>query len=182
MSRRMSVLGLTRIASRRVSYYHRSSVQELQQSRGEEGRLHQGQSSCSFSRSFPVRAHQCVFIQFIADAKAKQSEEKESRLRRIRGPFRSLLSDHPAIYSYSTFKTAEVLFAGNSIWLQAKGEEERRALFDEYIAELKQKELVSSVELFDASGLHELIFPFPSSPDRVSRAPNPQHPQAYLAP
>ena len=86
-------------------------------------------------------------MQFIAEAKAKESEEKESRLARIRPSFRSLLSDHPSIYSYSTFKTADALFTGNATWSQAKGEDERRALFEEYISELKQKETVERREL-----------------------------------
>ncbi|KAL7414712.1 hypothetical protein BDY24DRAFT_15127 [Mrakia frigida] len=92
-------------------------------------------------KSFPSLAEKkAVFTKFVSEAKARQTEEKESRMRRIRGPFRSLLSDHPAIYPYTTFKTADALFAGNAIWSQAKGEEERKGLFEEYIAELKQKE------------------------------------------
>ncbi|KAG8953364.1 hypothetical protein FRC03_011795 [Tulasnella sp. 419] len=74
------------------------------------------------------------------DIKAKAAEEREHRLNKLRPNFKNLLSGNPNIHYYSTFKTAERLFANSSVWNSAKIEEERKILFEEYVAELKTRE------------------------------------------
>ncbi len=55
-----------------------------------------------------------------------------------------MLKGNPMVFHYTTFKTADKLLAKHPIWQQAKLEAERKLVFEEYISELKQKELVGS--------------------------------------
>ncbi len=46
------------------------------------------------------------------------------------------------MFHYTTFSTADKLFAQHPIWQQARVEPERKLIFDEYVTELKQREVV----------------------------------------
>ncbi|KAJ7619887.1 hypothetical protein B0H17DRAFT_1113867 [Mycena rosella] len=48
---------------------------------------------------------------------------------------------NPNVFHYTTFATADKLFAQHPIWQQARIEAERRLVFDEYVTELKQREV-----------------------------------------
>lgn len=56
-----------------------------------------------------------------------------------------MLKGNPNVFHYTTFATADKLFAQHPIWQQAKVEAERRLIFEEYVAELKQREMVRRV-------------------------------------
>ena len=51
------------------------------------------------------------------------------------------------MFHYTTFSTADRLFAQHPIWQQARVESERKLIFDEYVAELKQREVVRVILL-----------------------------------
>ncbi|KAH8107472.1 hypothetical protein DFH11DRAFT_1748020 [Phellopilus nigrolimitatus] len=51
---------------------------------------------------------------------------------------------NPNVFHYSTFQSADRLFAQHPIWQQAKIESERKMIFEEYVAELKQREVQES--------------------------------------
>lgn len=53
-----------------------------------------------------------------------------------------MLKGNPNVFHYTTFATADRVFAQHPIWQQAKVEAERRLVFEEYVAELKQREMV----------------------------------------
>lgn len=53
-----------------------------------------------------------------------------------------MLKGNPNVFHYTTFATADRLFAQHPIWQQAKIEAERKLIFEEYVAELKQREVV----------------------------------------
>ena len=53
-----------------------------------------------------------------------------------------MLRGNPNVFHYTTFPTADKLFAQHPIWQQARFESERRMIFEEYVAELKQREVV----------------------------------------
>ena len=53
-----------------------------------------------------------------------------------------MLKGNPNVFHYTTFPTADKLFAQHPIWQQARIESERRMIFEEYVAELKQREVV----------------------------------------
>ena len=60
-----------------------------------------------------------------------------------------MLKGNPNVFYYTTFATADNLFGQHPIWQQAKIESERKAIFEEYVAELKQREVVCSLN-YDA--------------------------------
>lgn len=95
--------------------------------------------------------------QYNDDIKAKAAEERENRLNRLRPNFRNLLSGNPNIHYYSTFKTAEKVFAHNPTWNAAKYGEERKILFEEHINDLKTQEQVSG------DTINLLVSPFNTS-------------------
>ncbi|RXW23051.1 hypothetical protein EST38_g2826 [Candolleomyces aberdarensis] len=78
---------------------------------------------------------------YVNGLKAKEQEEKEARLSKLRPALKNMLKGNPNVFHYSTFQTADKLFAQHPIWQQARIEAERRLLFDEYIQELKNKEV-----------------------------------------
>lgn len=53
-----------------------------------------------------------------------------------------MLKGNPNVFHYTTFATADKLFAQHPIWQQARVEAERKLIFEEYVAELKQREVV----------------------------------------
>jgi len=66
-----------------------------------------------------------------------------------------MLKGNPNVFHYTTFPTADRLFAQHPIWQQAKIEAERRFIFEEYVSELKQREVVCSTLLsFAVVGPH----------------------------
>ena len=58
-----------------------------------------------------------------------------------------MLKGNPNVFHYTTFSTANKLFAQHPIWQQARIEAERRQIFEEYVDELKEREIVSNVHL-----------------------------------
>jgi hypothetical protein len=74
--------------------------------------------------------------------KVKEQEEREARLSKLRPAIRNMLKGNPNVFYYSTFKTADKLFANHPIWQQAKIEAERKLIFEEYVTELKEREVV----------------------------------------
>lgn len=73
--------------------------------------------------------------------KAKEQEERDARLAKLRPALRNLLKGNPNVFHYSTFATADKLFAQHPTWQQGKLEAERRLIFEEYVSELKQREV-----------------------------------------
>ncbi|KIJ20730.1 hypothetical protein PAXINDRAFT_57698, partial [Paxillus involutus ATCC 200175] len=73
--------------------------------------------------------------------RAKEEEEREARLSKLRPAIRNTLKGNPNVFHYTTFSTADKLFSQHPIWQQAKIEAERKLIFEEYVAELKQREV-----------------------------------------
>jgi len=86
--------------------------------------------------------------QYTEGLKAKEQEEREARLAKIRPAIRNMLKGNPNVFPYSTFPTADKLFAQHPIWQQARIESERKLIFEEYVSELKQREVVRVALLF----------------------------------
>ena len=81
-------------------------------------------------------------MQYVSNLKAKEQEEREARLAKLRPSIRNMLKGNPNVFHYTTFQTADKLFAQHPIWQQARIESERRLIFDEYVQELKNHEVV----------------------------------------
>ncbi|KDR80614.1 hypothetical protein GALMADRAFT_222210 [Galerina marginata CBS 339.88] len=73
--------------------------------------------------------------------KVKEHEEREARLSKLRPAIRNMLRGNPNVFHYTTFRTADKLFSQHPIWQQAKIESERKLIFDEYVSELKEREV-----------------------------------------
>jgi len=56
----------------------------------------------------------------------------EARLAKLRPAIQNLLRENPNVYCYTTFPTADKLFAQYPIWQQAKVESDRRLIFEEH--------------------------------------------------
>ncbi|TRM60774.1 hypothetical protein BD626DRAFT_549493 [Schizophyllum amplum] len=82
-----------------------------------------------------------AFEKFTAQLKAKEQEEKETRMAKLRPALRNMLKGNPNVFHYTTFSTADKLFAQHPIWQQARIESERRHIFEEYVNELKEREM-----------------------------------------
>ncbi|KAI1796601.1 hypothetical protein LXA43DRAFT_969682 [Ganoderma leucocontextum] len=76
--------------------------------------------------------------------RAKEQEERDARLSKLRPSLRNMLKGNPNVFHYTTFATADKIFAQHPIWQQAKIEAERRLIFEEYVTELKQREVQES--------------------------------------
>ncbi|KAH7913872.1 hypothetical protein BJ138DRAFT_1133828 [Hygrophoropsis aurantiaca] len=78
---------------------------------------------------------------YIEALQAKEHEEREARLSKLRPALRNMLKGNPNVFHYTTFVTADKLFSQHPIWQQGKIEAERKLIFEEYVAELKQREV-----------------------------------------
>jgi pre-mRNA-processing factor 40 len=78
----------------------------------------------------------------VDNLRTKEAEEKDARLAKLRPALRNLLKGNPNIFPYTTFPTADRLFKTHPIWQQGKIEAERKLVFEEYVAELKDREIV----------------------------------------
>jgi hypothetical protein len=58
-----------------------------------------------------------------------------------------MLKGNPNVFHYTTFATADKLFSQHPIWQQAKIEAERKLIFEEYVTELKQRDVVCQFSL-----------------------------------
>ncbi|KAJ7446723.1 hypothetical protein FB451DRAFT_1188580 [Mycena latifolia] len=82
-----------------------------------------------------------TYQKYTTNLKIKEQEDKEARLAKLRPALRNMLKGNPNVFHYTTFATADKLFAAHPIWQQARIEAERRLIFEEYVAELKQREV-----------------------------------------
>jgi pre-mRNA-processing factor 40 len=83
-----------------------------------------------------------VLQQYVDMLKTKEAEEKETRMNKNRPAIRNMLKGNPNVFHYTSFETADQLFAQHPIWQQVRIETERRHLFREYIGDLQQREQV----------------------------------------
>ncbi|KAJ7052574.1 hypothetical protein C8F01DRAFT_1170468 [Mycena amicta] len=82
-----------------------------------------------------------TFQKYTTELQAKEQQEKEARLAKLRPALRNMLKGNPNVFHYTTFATADKLFAQHPIWQQARIEAERQLIFEDYVSELKQREV-----------------------------------------
>jgi pre-mRNA-processing factor 40 len=88
-----------------------------------------------------------LHLQYVEAIKTKEKEERDARITKARPGIRNLLTNSKDIFYYTTFPTADKLFAKVSAWNAAKIEEERKVIFEEFIEEMKTAEAVSHATL-----------------------------------
>ncbi|TRM59164.1 hypothetical protein BD626DRAFT_550416 [Schizophyllum amplum] len=74
----------------------------------------------SVPRAQLARGEEAAFEKFTAQLKAKEQEEKETRMAKLRPALRNMLKGNPNVFHYTTFSTADKLFAQHPIWQQAR--------------------------------------------------------------
>ncbi|CAE6462005.1 unnamed protein product [Rhizoctonia solani] len=84
---------------------------------------------------------------FVEAIKAKEKDERDARIAKARPGIRNLLTNSRDIRYYTTFPTAEKLFAKVPAWNAAKIEEERKIIFEEFVEELKNAETIKQREM-----------------------------------
>ncbi|KAH8832897.1 hypothetical protein DL96DRAFT_1704945 [Flagelloscypha sp. PMI_526] len=85
-----------------------------------------------------------AFEKHVAALRAKETEDRENRLAKLRPALRNMLKGNPNVFHYSTFASADKYFSQHPIWQQARIEAERKLIFEEYVDELKQREISES--------------------------------------
>lgn len=78
---------------------------------------------------------------YVDNMRAKEQEEREARLAKLRPTLRNMLKGNPNVFHYTTFETADKLFAQHPTWQQGKLGSERKMIFEEYVTELKNREV-----------------------------------------
>ncbi|KAJ9092221.1 hypothetical protein QFC19_008758 [Naganishia cerealis] len=79
-----------------------------------------------------------VWQKYISDLVANAEAIKQEKINRLRPHFKRLFQQNKdRIKYYSTFKTAEQLFAHDRVWNSLENAEDRKALFDEHVNGLK---------------------------------------------
>ncbi|KAG9077640.1 hypothetical protein FRC06_008795 [Ceratobasidium sp. 370] len=84
---------------------------------------------------------------YVEAIKTKEREERDARIAKARPGIRKLLTDSKDVFYYTTFPTAEKLFAKVPAWNAAKIEDERKTIFEEFLEELKNAETIKQREL-----------------------------------
>lgn len=95
-------------------------------------------------------------------------------MSKLRPAIRNMLRGNPNVFHYTTFTTADKLFSQHPIWQQSKMEAERKLIFEEYVTELKQREVVrvhsGPMRLLFRSSYYTLIAESSKKPGRLEHA------------
>jgi hypothetical protein len=117
-----------------------------------------GRRFCFFNLFYSHDTVSYLPSKYTTGLKQKEREEKEARLAKLRPAIRNMLKGNPNVFHYSTFRTADKLFSQHPIWQQAKIESERKLIFEEYVAELKEREVVRLILQAKKNGVSSDFF------------------------
>ncbi|RDA90366.1 hypothetical protein CP533_3368 [Ophiocordyceps camponoti-saundersi (nom. inval.)] len=100
-----------------------------------------------------------TFEKYCEDMVLQEKERAQERLAKLRADFETMLKRHPEIKHYTRWKTARPMLEGETHFRSTDDEDERRQLFDEYIARLQKEHEEEQIVLRKAAldGLRELI-------------------------
>ncbi|KAF9511238.1 hypothetical protein BS47DRAFT_1377241 [Hydnum rufescens UP504] len=98
---------------------------------------------------------------FVSAIQQKEKDEREARLNKGRPGMKTLLAGNPQVQHYTTFRTADKLFAQHPSWMAVKNPEERKILFDEHVGDLKAQQ-TSRVRESRTRGMQKLVHVFKS--------------------
>lgn len=79
-----------------------------------------------------------AFHKYCEDLRAQEKHKEQDRQAKLRSDFTAMLRSHPEIKYYTRWKTALPIIEDETIFRSAKDDNERRALFEEYIISLKK--------------------------------------------
>lgn len=105
------------------------------------------------------RDRKAAFEKYCNDVVVQDKERAKERLTKLRADFATMLRSHPEIKHYTRWKTARPMIEGETIFRSTNDENERRQLFEDYIADLKtaHKEQQVAMRKSAMDGLIELL-------------------------
>ncbi len=105
------------------------------------------------------RERKAAFEKYCNDVIVQDKERTKERLTKLRADFATMLKSHPEIKHYTHWKTARPIIEGETLFHSTNNENERRHLFDDYIAELKKahREEQATTRKSAMDGLIELL-------------------------
>ncbi|KAF2765044.1 hypothetical protein EJ03DRAFT_220694 [Teratosphaeria nubilosa] len=108
-----------------------------------------------------------AFDKYIQETRAQEKEKEKERKERLKVEFREMLGTHDEIKHYTRWKTAKPMIEREAVYKQAGNEDERRAMFDAYIIELKKKHAQEEIQRRSqaARALQELLRAIIIDPD-----------------
>lgn len=80
-----------------------------------------------------------AFEKYCNTIRAEYKEREKARKERLKEDFRKMLGTHDEIVHYTRWKTARPFIEREAVFKQASNDIERRAMFEEYILELKKR-------------------------------------------
>lgn len=81
-----------------------------------------------------------AFEKYVEEIQKQESEKEHDRLIKLKADFNRMLKSHPEIKYYTRWRVAREILDGETAFKATDNEEEKRLLFEEYIAELKRIE------------------------------------------
>ncbi|KAJ4295861.1 U1 snRNP protein [Collariella sp. IMI 366227] len=105
------------------------------------------------------RERKAAFEKYCHDVVVQDKERTKERLTKLRADFATMLRSHPEIKHYTRWKTARPIIEGETIFRSSNDENERRQLFEDYIADLKKahKEQQVTMRKSAMDGLIDLL-------------------------
>lgn len=79
-----------------------------------------------------------AFEKYAVEVRLQEKDRAKERLAKLRTDFGTMLKSHPEIKHYTRWKTAKPIIEGETIYRNAKDDDEARQLFEDYIIELKK--------------------------------------------
>ena len=80
-----------------------------------------------------------AFEKYLVEQRTQEKEREKERVAKLRHDFGVMLRRHPEIKYYSRWKTVRPIIEDETIFRSTNSEEERRSLFEEYVAELRRQ-------------------------------------------
>ncbi|KAI9800103.1 MAG: hypothetical protein M1825_004285 [Sarcosagium campestre] len=80
-----------------------------------------------------------AFEKYAIEMRVQEKDRAKERLAKLRADFGTMLRSHPEIKHYTRWKTARPIIEGETIFRSTNDDNERRQLFEEYVIELKKK-------------------------------------------
>ncbi|KAL9090661.1 MAG: hypothetical protein Q9165_005149 [Trypethelium subeluteriae] len=80
-----------------------------------------------------------AFDKYLLQQREQEKEREKERVAKLRSDFGIMLRRHPEIVYYSRWKTIRPIIQDETIFRSTDSEDERRALFEEYVAELRRQ-------------------------------------------
>lgn len=105
------------------------------------------------------RDRKAAFEKYCHDVVVQDKERAKERLTKLRADFATMLRSHPEIKHYTRWKTARPMIEGETIFRSTSNENERRQLFEDYVADRKKAHKEQQVALRKSAmdGLIELL-------------------------